>query len=170
MGSEVVKYFADIQAAELGDAFWNINLVQMLETSSNAHPSFNLYLAAQVFFNDKSLLSSTPVSQLIDNGDIHHIFPKEYLKKAGVPKSLYNQVANYTYLETPVNISIGKSAPREYFGRAACQCQTGNTEDATRFRRVGIPPRNVRLGRHGAEWNRPRNRCRILRFSRNFGA
>ena len=127
----VVKYFADIQAAELGDAFWNINLVQMLETSSNAHPSFNLYLAAQVFFNDKSLLSSTPVSQLIDNGDIHHIFPKEYLKKAGVPKSLYNQVANYTYLETPVNISIGKSAPREYFGRAACQCQTGNMEVGT---------------------------------------
>ena len=47
---------------------------------------------------------------------------------------------------------------------------TGKTEDATRFRRVGIPSRNVRLGRHGMEWNRPRNRCRHLRFSRNFGA
>ena len=126
-----MKYFADIQAAELGDAFWNNNLVQMLETSSNAHPSFNLYLAAQVFFNDKSLLSSTPVAHLIDNGDIHHIFPKEFLKKAGITKSLYNQVANYTYLETPVNISIGKSAPSEYFGRAARQCQTGNIEVGT---------------------------------------
>ena len=47
---------------------------------------------------------------------------------------------------------------------------TGKTEDATRFRRVGIPSRNVRLGRHGMEWNRPQNRCRHLRFSRNFGA
>ena len=47
---------------------------------------------------------------------------------------------------------------------------TGKTEDATRFRRVGIPSRNVRLGRHGMEWNRPRNRCRHLRFSRNFAA
>ena len=127
----VVRYFADIQAAELGDAFWNINLVQMLETSSNAHPSFSLYLAAQAFFNDKSLLSSTPVAHLIDNGDIHHIFPKEYLKSAGITKSLYNQVANYTYLETPVNISIGKSVPCEYFGRAARQCQTGNIEVGT---------------------------------------
>ena len=47
---------------------------------------------------------------------------------------------------------------------------TGKTEDATRFRRVGIPSRNVRLDQYGMEWNRPRNRCRHLRFFRNFGA
>ena len=126
-----VPYFSDIQAAELGDAFWNVNLVQMLETSSNTHPSFTVYVAAQVFFNDKSLLSSTPVAHLIDNGDVHHIFPKEYLKKAGVARSLYNQVANYTYLETPVNISIGKAAPNDYFGRAVRQCQDGRIEVGT---------------------------------------
>ena len=47
---------------------------------------------------------------------------------------------------------------------------TEKTEDATRFRRVGIPSRNVRLDQIGTEWNRPRNRCRHLRFFRNFGA
>ena len=47
---------------------------------------------------------------------------------------------------------------------------TEKTEDATRFRRVGIPSRNVRLGLRGTEWNRPRNRCRHLRFSRDFEA
>ena len=52
---------------------------------------------------------------------------------------------------------------------AACRA-TEKTEDATRFRRVGIPSRNVRLDQHGTEWNRPRNRCRHLRFFRNFGA
>ncbi len=131
MDKGVIPYFSDIQAAELGDAFWNVNLVQMLETSSSAHPSFNVYMAAQVFFNDKSLLSSTPVAHLIDNGDVHHIFPKEYLKKAGISRSLYNQVANYTYLETPVNISIGKAAPGDYFGRAVRQCQEGRIEVGT---------------------------------------
>ena len=131
MDKGVVPYFSDIQAAELGDAFWNVNLVQMLETSSNTHPSFTVYVAAQVFFNDKSLLSSTPVAHLVDNGDVHHIFPKEYLKKAGVARSLYNQVANYTYLETPVNISIGKAAPNDYFGRATRQCQDGRIEVGT---------------------------------------
>ena len=140
MDKGVVPYFSDIQAAELGDAFWNVNLVQMLETSSNTHPSFTVYVAAQVFFNDKSLLSSTPVAHLIDNGDVHHIFPKEYLKKAGVARSLYNQVANYTYLETPVNISIGKAAPNDYFGRAVRQCQDGRIEVSNNRAERSIKP------------------------------
>ena len=121
----LMPYFDSIQAAELGEAFWNASIVQMLETNSNAHPSFNVFLAAQVFFNDKSLLSSTPVAYLVDNGDIHHIFPKDFLKKGGFSKTQYNQVANYTYLETPVNISIGNSAPNEYFAKAFEQCQSG---------------------------------------------
>ena len=37
-------------------------------------------------------------------------------------KSKYNQVANYTYLDTGVNISIGKKAPNEYFTKAKEQC------------------------------------------------
>lgn len=126
-----IPYFDSIQAAELGDAFWNVSLVQMLETNSNAHPSFNVFLAAQVFFNDKSLLSSTPVAYLIDNGDIHHIFPKDYLRKGGFTKSQYNQIANYTYLETPVNISIGNSAPNEYFVKAFDQCKGGGASVGT---------------------------------------
>ena len=43
----------------------------------------------------------------------------------GIPKSLYNQVANFTYLETPVNISIGKKSPSEYFTAALEQCKSG---------------------------------------------
>lgn len=125
------KYFEDMQAAELSDAFWDVNVVQMLETSSNAHPCFNVFQAAQVFFNDKSLLSSTSVRDLIDNGDVHHIFPKEYLKANGYTKLQYNQVANYTYLETPVNISIGKSAPNDYFSAALEQCKSGEIKVGT---------------------------------------
>ena len=124
-------YLADVEAAELSDAFWTVSLVQSLETSSNSHPCFNVFRAAQVFFNDKSLLSSTPVAQLVGNGDIHHIFPKEYLKQNGLNKGLYNQVANYTYLETPVNISIGKRAPNDYFAAAKAQCTTGRIEVGT---------------------------------------
>lgn len=125
------SYLADVEAAELSDAFWTVSLVQSLETSSNSHPCFNVFRAAQVFFNDKSLLSSTPVAQLVGNGDIHHIFPKEYLKQNGLGKGLYNQIANYTYLETPVNISIGKRAPDDYFAVARAQCATGRIEVGT---------------------------------------
>ena len=60
-------------------------------------------------------------------GDIHHIFPKDYLKKNGFDnKSVYNQVANYTYLDTPVNKSIGKDAPCVYFGKVKDQCESRN--------------------------------------------
>jgi hypothetical protein len=76
--------------------------------------------------NDISLLSNNVlVRELIDGGDVHHIFPKEYLKANGFEKSAYNQEANYAFLDTQVNKSIGKKAPYEYFEEARKQCETG---------------------------------------------
>lgn len=73
-----------------------------------------------------SLLSNNiSVRYLIElAGDVHHIFPKEYLKSNGYDKNLYNQDANYAYLDTQVNKSIGKKAPCEYFAEALTQCDT----------------------------------------------
>ena len=51
-------------------------------------------------------------------GDIHHIFPKQYLVDNGFDKHEYNQVANYAYLDTPINIKIGKKAPNVYMNEA----------------------------------------------------
>ena len=76
--------------------------------------------------NDVSLLSNNVlVRELIEGGDVHHIFPKEYLKSKGFEKSMYNQEANYAFLDTQVNKSIGKMAPNEYFPMALKQCDTG---------------------------------------------
>ena len=65
-------------------------------------------------------MHGTKVSDLIAiSGDIHHIFPRAYLKKNGVDsKTKYNQVANYIYLDTQVNKAISDSAPCDYFKRA----------------------------------------------------
>ncbi len=62
---------------------------------------------------------------LIDGGDVHHIFPKEYLKANGYEKSLYNQEGNYAFLDTQVNKSVGKRAPNDYSAAAKEQCETG---------------------------------------------
>lgn len=123
----VVRTLADIEAATLSDNFWDTRLVQDLAYTSTNNPVYQMYLAAQVFFNDRSLLSnSTTVRDLIANiGDVHHIFPKAYLKKNGIPKSLYNQEANYAFLDTQVNKDIGDKAPNEYFKLAFEQCETG---------------------------------------------
>ena len=128
-----ISFFAENEESMLSDTFWNIRLVQNMETSSVGSPYFNTYIAAQIFFKDKSLLSnSTQVLDLIEAGDVHHVFPREYLKINGyTEKSEYNQIANYTYLDTGVNIAIGKRAPDEYFSVALKQCETGEMKVGT---------------------------------------
>lgn len=110
----------------LGEEFWNIQLRQNLEMTSTNNPTYQVYLASQVYFNDVSLLSNNVlVKDLITTaGDVHHIFPKQYLIDNHFDKGKYNQDANFAYLDTPVNISIGKQSPNEYFTKAFEQCNT----------------------------------------------
>ncbi len=122
----VVKTLENIESATLSDTFWNIAVPQDLEQTSVNNPTYLVYLAAQVAMKDVSLLSNNIlVRDLIEMaGDIHHIFPKEYLKAKHFEKSSYNQDANYAFLDTQVNKSIGKKAPKEYFTEALTQCDT----------------------------------------------
>ena len=36
---------------------------------------------------------------LINSGEVHHIFPKAYLRKYGFEKNRYNQLGNYVYID-----------------------------------------------------------------------
>jgi hypothetical protein len=109
-----------MESADLSDTFWNVGLPQLLETSSVTIPYFNVYTAAQICRKETSMLSANiSIENLLSAGDVHHIFPKGYLKQCGITdKTQYNQVANYVYLDTSINIAIGKQAPNEYFPKA----------------------------------------------------
>lgn len=122
----VVKTLKNIEAAILSENFWKVQIPQDLTNPSTNNPTYLVYLAAQVYFNDTSLLSqNVRVKELIElSGDVHHIFPKQYLKDNGFEKNQYNQEANYAYLDRPVNVSIGKQAPANYFQKALKQCDT----------------------------------------------
>lgn len=122
-----IEYFQEMEDSNLSDTFWEIGLVQDLETSAINSPFFNVFLASQVHRSDNSLMmNGTKVRDLITTmGDIHHIFPKGYLQKNGITdKSKYNQIANYTYLDTQTNISVGEKAPNEYFKSIFEQCDS----------------------------------------------
>ena len=122
------QFFAEIEAAELSETFWNIGLVQRLETSVINSPFFNTFIAAQIHNSEDALFSKgTKISDLITIiGDVHHIFPKQYLVKNGWrDKAKYNQIANYTYLDTQVNKDISDDAPYLYFGKAFAACDNG---------------------------------------------
>ncbi len=120
----IAQALKNIEDATLSDNFWQVALVQNLSYASSLNPTYLAYLASQVYDADKSLLSQNiRVSELLTlGGDVHHIFPKKYLVEHGYDRTEYNQTANYAYLDTPVNISIGKKAPKDYFAVALAQC------------------------------------------------
>ncbi len=124
-----IAFFNEVEASVLSDTFWDITLPQNLETTSVNSPAFNTFLAAQCNLKSNSMfMNGTMISDLINiSGDVHHIFPKAYLKKNGVDlKGRYNQVANFTYLDTQVNKAINDDSPKDYFGVVLEQCNTGN--------------------------------------------
>lgn len=118
----------ETEAAELSDAFWFTGLVQKLETSAANSPYLNVFLAAQICKGDVALFTNYyRIGELIKmQGEVHHIFPKEYLKQHGITeKSKYNQIANYTYLDSQVNKSISNDAPCVYFSEAYSAASQG---------------------------------------------
>ena len=122
-----IQFLNENEASLLSDTFWDVTLPQYLETSSVNSPAFNVFLAAQINLNCNSfLMKGTKISDLISiSGDVHHIFPKAYLKKNGIDsKTKYNQVANYIYIDTQVNKAIGEEAPSLYFDTIKKQCIT----------------------------------------------
>ncbi len=126
-----INYLNEVEASVLSDNFWKITLPQNLETSSINSPAFNTFIAAQINLNCNSMLmNGTKVADLITiSGDVHHIFPRAYLKSNGIDnKTKYNQVANYIYLDTQVNKTISDDAPCVYFTKVKTQCETKNIE------------------------------------------
>ena len=126
----IAQALKNIEDATLSDNFWQVALPQNLSYASSLNPTYLAYLAAQVSGGDNSLLSpNIRVEELIRlGGDVHHIFPKKYLVEHGFERTQYNQTANYAYLDTPVNISIGKKAPKDYFSAALAQCGSDKAE------------------------------------------
>lgn len=123
----VEKYLANIEEAELSNAFWDAGLPQQMNTSVASSPYFNVYLASQVYSNDKGFLSrDITVQDLITHkGDVHHIFPKNYLKKNGLTRGRYNQIANYVIMQSEINIAVGDNPPSVYFTKLLEQCNNG---------------------------------------------
>ncbi len=122
------EYLASVEQAELSDSFWNFGLIQRLDTSAVSSPAFHVYQAAQVKRQDKGFLSRdiSVADIILYKGDIHHIFPKNYLKSNNKSRGDYNQIANYVLMQQEINIAIGAKSPDVYFGELQAQC-TGGT-------------------------------------------
>jgi hypothetical protein len=91
------KYAGAVIASEMPDSFWTGMLPQLMDTSSSTSPYFLAYKAAQAKQGDKGFLSRdiTVRDLLLNRNDAHHVFPRNHLKKLGLQRGRYNQIANF---------------------------------------------------------------------------
>lgn len=117
------EYLAEIEAAELGESFWTATLPQNMQTPSTVSPYFMCFLASQARSGAKGFLSRdlTVRALLEQRGDVHHVYPKAYLKREGYPQGQYNQIANLVYMQQEVNIAVSDRAPEVYLQTVAQQ-------------------------------------------------
>ena len=122
------EYLSEKESGELSDAFWEFELVQRLSTSITSSSLYHTFLASQVKENDKGFLSKDiSVANLISyRGDVHHLFPKKYLKGHDLNRFQYNQIANYVYMQQEINIIIGSKSPNIYFKEILVQFVSGS--------------------------------------------
>jgi hypothetical protein len=120
-------YVASVIDTELPESFWTGMLPQLMDTSSAQSPYFLAYKAAQVKLGDKGFLSSDITAQdlLMNRCDVHHVYPRNHLKKQGLARGRYNQIANFVLAQSEINIAIGDQAPEKYFHDLAEQCDGG---------------------------------------------
>jgi hypothetical protein len=122
--STFVERLEAAMASELTNDFWTVTLPSRLESSSVR--SLAPFFAAQGVIGAKALYSNLTVAELLDplrastkqDLEVHHLFPKAWLKKNGYdsPRE-YNQVANLALLEWAANIDVGDEAPTDYAPR-----------------------------------------------------
>lgn len=121
-------YTQSVIENELPDSFWTGMLPQLMDTSSSTSPYFMAYQAAQAKLRDRGFLSRdiTVSDLLLNRSDVHHVYPKKYLKAKDVPRGKYNQIANFVLAQSEINIAIGGDSPQDYFAVVAEQCNGGS--------------------------------------------
>ncbi len=124
----LVAYADSVIETELPESFWTGMLPQLMDTSSGQSPYFLAYKAAQVKLGDKGFLSRNITAQdlLMNRCDVHHVYPRNHLKKQGLARGRYNQIANFVLAQSEINIAIGDKAPEQYFNDLAEQCAGGS--------------------------------------------
>ncbi len=123
----LAAYADTVINAELPESFWSGMLPQLMDTSSSNSPYFLAYQAAQVKLGDKGFLSRdiSVLDLLLNRSDVHHVYPRNHLKKQGLSRGRYNQIANFVLAQSEINIAIGDKPPERYFEELAEQCAGG---------------------------------------------
>jgi hypothetical protein len=102
----------------IGDTSFQASRFDTLRSRlSAAYKGFHALLmrsGCRDFVTGKSVDTMTVFTDALD---IHHIFPRAWCEKNGIPPHRYNSIINKTALSKGTNIAIGGSAPSLYLAR-----------------------------------------------------
>ena len=121
-----VEYLEKTISTIFTEDYFNITLLNDLNTSSANSPIWFAYLASQIVLNTPMLFSTSNLAMFYLPGasgtkntiDKHHIFPKHFLAENGINSDRdRNQIANFAYIDYQTNIDISDDNPKEYIPR-----------------------------------------------------
>ena len=114
--NKLLEFFNDVITDNLTDEFWNLTLPNNLVAQTTQLTNWRIFQMSQIHAKSHAWLEKDKFTAdtINEQGNIHHIFPKAYLRKNGFKQSEYNQVANYVWITQPRNLEIGDRAPKDY--------------------------------------------------------
>ena len=114
--NQLVEFFNDVITDNLTDEFWNLTLPNNLVAQTTQLTNWRIFQMSQIHAKSHAWLEKDKFTAdtINEQGNVHHIFPKAYLRKNGFKQSEYNQVANYVWITQPRNLDIGDRAPKDY--------------------------------------------------------
>lgn len=111
---DIESFVSTIEMQTLTDVYWQSTLPDGFNKTGRTNPFWNVFIAAQNTLGYASFLSHANKTRGMRTAEIHHIFPKAYLSKHGIDKSLYDKTANFTYLHKDLNIAVSDAEPALY--------------------------------------------------------
>lgn len=130
-----INVLDDILDREMNDSFWNGTLPNMLRVQSTQASSWRIFQMSQIYGKDTAWLAKDTSTEtvMLEEGNIHHIFPQAYLRKNGFSKGDINQIANYVWVTQPKNLEVSDKAPKDYLSDENIiefMSETNNRENA----------------------------------------
>lgn len=93
------------------------NPLRLLSMQSRQSAAYKGVMALILKNHSKDFISGQEIDFTVYNSDavdIHHIFPRDYCEKNGLPRQKWNSIVNKTAISYRTNRMIGGAAPSEY--------------------------------------------------------
>lgn len=118
--NQLPEFFERTISQNLTDEFWNLTLPNNMEAQTTQLTNWRIFQMSQIHAKSHAWLEKDKFTAdtINEQGNVHHIFPKAYLRKNGFKQNEYNQVANYVWITQPRNLEIADRAPKDYMADA----------------------------------------------------